>query len=97
MRSSRKDVIGDGMDRQHNDRDRWRMVIRSQKQRQSRKKEPKSWILEFVIGTIFFNIVQSIQFIYTSLVKAYQILKVSSFAEWRKSQGVLQLFDVGTY
>ena len=62
MRSSKWVVIGDGMDRQDNDRDRWRIVIRSQKQRQGRKKEPKSRILESTIGTIFFfNIVQSIQ------------------------------------
>ena len=69
IRSSRKVVIGDAMDRQDNDSDRWKIVIRSQKDRQSRKKEPKRWILESGIGTIFFNIVQSIQFIYTSLAR----------------------------
>ena len=48
VRSSRKVVIGDGIDRQDNDSDRSRIVIRSQKQRQSRKKKPKiggSWNL----------------------------------------------------
>ena len=72
MRSSRKVVIGDGMDRQDRNPQKvswskkrfkgpwvrkngewWRIVIRSQKQRQSRKKEPKRWILESGIGTIF--------------------------------------------
>ena len=78
MRSSRQVVISDGMGRQDNDSDRWRIVIRIQKQRQSRKKEPKSWILESGIGTIFFNIVQSIQFIYTSLGEC-DILHFRSF------------------
>ena len=54
MRSSRKVVIGDGIDRQDNDSDRWKSLLRAKKQRQSRKKEPKSWILESGIGTIFF-------------------------------------------
>ena len=56
MRSSRKVVIGDGMGRQANNSDRWRIVIRSQKQRQSRKKEPKRWILESGIGIIFLTL-----------------------------------------
>ena len=56
MRSSRKVVIGDGMDRQDNDSDRRRIVIRSPKHRQSRKKEPKRWILESGIGTIFLTL-----------------------------------------
>ena len=73
MRSSRKVIIGDGMDRQ--DIDRWRIVIRSQKQRQSRKKEPKKLDLGNWHWPYFFNVVQSIQFIYTSLAFALYIRK----------------------
>ena len=78
MRSSRKVVIGVEMDRQDNDSDRGRIVITSQKQRQSRKNEPKMVDLGIWHWHYFFNIVQSIQFIYTSLVPIYNFLSNDS-------------------
>ena len=74
MRSSRKVVIGDGMDCQGNDSDRWRIVIRSQKQSESRKNEPKKVDLGIWHWLYFFNIVQSIYFIYTTLYISSGIL-----------------------
>jgi len=68
MRSSRKVVIGDGMDRQVNDSDRWKSWSGAKNSAKVGKRSQKSWILESGIVLIFFNILKSIQFIYTSLV-----------------------------
>ena len=78
---SRKVVIGDGMDRQDHDSDRWKSWLGAKNSAKVGKRSQKSWILESGIGTIFFNIVQSIHYIYTSL-KEIESMNWFTFIKW---------------
>ena len=83
MRSSRKVVIGDGMDRQDNDSDRWKSWLGAQNSAKVGKRSQKSWILKSGIGIIFFNIVQFIPFIYRYIVgKSKSNTKIKLESSW---------------